>query len=242
MRTRRGDRRPARQRRNSRPLAHPAGRRPSWTRTARALPAPGRRAREPADRNQRRQRPTRLGRQLATDPELPRSGVLAIPSRTPSATATNARLDDRHADRSPESMLSWQLEYGAKIGRAATNFTGPIVFVVVSRHHGGAFVVFTKALPETIEIAAVEGSPTSSTPSTPQSALCGSGRSTGSSRPRRCGRTSSTRYTGGCRAPPVRPECYSPGVTSGLPTQLCTGVARATSVAPGSTVGGSSCP
>jgi hypothetical protein len=40
----------------------------------------------------------------------------------------------------------WQLEYGAEIGRAVTNFKGPIVFVVVSRYHGGAFVVFSKAL------------------------------------------------------------------------------------------------
>jgi acetyl/propionyl-CoA carboxylase alpha subunit/acetyl-CoA carboxylase carboxyltransferase component len=61
-------------------------------------------------------------------------------------------------DGSPESMRYWQLEYGAEIGRAVTNFDGPIVFVVVSRYHGGAFVVFSKALTESIEIAAVEGS------------------------------------------------------------------------------------
>ncbi len=61
-------------------------------------------------------------------------------------------------DGSPESMRQWQLEYGAEIGRAVTNFEGPIVFVVVSRYHGGAFVVFSKALTETMEIAAVEGS------------------------------------------------------------------------------------
>jgi acetyl-CoA carboxylase carboxyltransferase component len=61
-------------------------------------------------------------------------------------------------DGSPESMRQWQLEYGAEIGRAVTNFEGPIVFVVVSRYHGGAFVVFSKVLTETMEIAAVEGS------------------------------------------------------------------------------------
>jgi len=61
-------------------------------------------------------------------------------------------------DGSPESMRRWQLEYGAEIGRAVTNFDGPIAFVVVSRYHGGAFVVFSKALNESIEIAAVEGS------------------------------------------------------------------------------------
>ena len=61
-------------------------------------------------------------------------------------------------DGSPESMRRWQLEYGAEIGRAVTNFRGPIVFVVVSRYHGGAFVVFSKKLNERMEIAAVEGS------------------------------------------------------------------------------------
>jgi acetyl-CoA carboxylase carboxyltransferase component len=61
-------------------------------------------------------------------------------------------------DGSPESMRHWQLEYGAEIGRAVTNFAGPIVFVVVSRYHGGAFVVFSKALNSGMEIAAVEGS------------------------------------------------------------------------------------
>ncbi|WP_156685537.1 ATP-binding protein [Mycobacterium sp. Marseille-P9652] len=61
-------------------------------------------------------------------------------------------------DGSPESMRRWQLEYGAEIGRAVTNFRGPIVFVVVSRYHGGAFVVFSKKLNERIEIAALEGS------------------------------------------------------------------------------------
>ncbi|MFZ0833689.1 MAG: carboxyl transferase domain-containing protein, partial [Mycobacterium sp.] len=61
-------------------------------------------------------------------------------------------------DGSPESMRRWQLEYGAEIGRAVTNFRGPIVFVVVSRYHGGAFVVFSKRLNENLEIAAVEGS------------------------------------------------------------------------------------
>ncbi|MGV1006493.1 MAG: carboxyl transferase domain-containing protein, partial [Candidatus Nanopelagicales bacterium] len=61
-------------------------------------------------------------------------------------------------DGSPESMRHWQLEYGAEIGRAVTNFRGPIVFVVVSRYHGGAFVVFSKALNPDLQIFAVEGS------------------------------------------------------------------------------------
>ncbi|WP_116113926.1 carboxyl transferase domain-containing protein [Austwickia chelonae] len=61
-------------------------------------------------------------------------------------------------DGSPESMRNWQLEYGAEIGRAITNFRGPIIFVVVSRYHGGAFVVFSKQLNPFMEIAAITGS------------------------------------------------------------------------------------
>ena len=61
-------------------------------------------------------------------------------------------------DGSPESMRTWQLEYGAEIGRAVTNFDGPIVFAVISRYHGGAFVVFSKQLNDNMEVTAVEGS------------------------------------------------------------------------------------
>jgi acetyl-CoA carboxylase carboxyltransferase component len=61
-------------------------------------------------------------------------------------------------DGSPESMRSRQLEYGAEIGRAVTNFDGPIVFTVISRYHGGAFVVFSKQLNDNLEVVAVEGS------------------------------------------------------------------------------------
>jgi acetyl-CoA carboxylase carboxyltransferase component len=61
-------------------------------------------------------------------------------------------------DGSPESMRRWQLEYGAEIGRAVVNFDGPIVFCVVSRYHGGAFVVFSKTLNDNMEVAALEGS------------------------------------------------------------------------------------
>ncbi|HET9209509.1 MAG TPA: carboxyl transferase domain-containing protein, partial [Thermoanaerobaculia bacterium] len=60
-------------------------------------------------------------------------------------------------DGSPESMRLWQLEYGAEIGRAVVNFRGPIVFCVVSRYHGGAFVVFSNALHDNMEVAALEG-------------------------------------------------------------------------------------
>jgi acetyl-CoA carboxylase carboxyltransferase component len=37
------------------------------------------------------------------------------------------------------------------------NFDGPIVFVVVSRYHGGAFVVFSQRLNADLETIAVEG-------------------------------------------------------------------------------------
>jgi acetyl/propionyl-CoA carboxylase alpha subunit/acetyl-CoA carboxylase carboxyltransferase component len=61
-------------------------------------------------------------------------------------------------DGSPESLRELQLELGAEIGRAVVNFDGPIVFCVISRYHGGAFVVFSKALNDHLEVAAVEGS------------------------------------------------------------------------------------
>ncbi len=61
-------------------------------------------------------------------------------------------------DGSPESMRRRQLEFGAEIGRAAVNFAGPIVFCVVSRYHGGAFVVFSQRLNENLITVAVEGS------------------------------------------------------------------------------------
>ncbi|XBB67844.1 carboxyl transferase domain-containing protein [Nocardioides sp. WV_118_6] len=61
-------------------------------------------------------------------------------------------------DGSPESMRNLQLEYGAEIGRAIVNFDGPIVFCVISRYHGGAFVVFSKQLNPSMTVLAIEGS------------------------------------------------------------------------------------
>ena len=55
-------------------------------------------------------------------------------------------------------MRELQLEYGAEIGRAVVNFKGPIVFCVISRYHGGAYVVFSGKLNEQLEVAALEGS------------------------------------------------------------------------------------
>ncbi|MCA9552900.1 MAG: DUF2118 domain-containing protein [Myxococcales bacterium] len=60
-------------------------------------------------------------------------------------------------DGSPESMRNLQLEYGAEIGRAVVNFDGPIVFCVISRYHGGAFVVFSAKLNDNMEVAALAG-------------------------------------------------------------------------------------
>ena len=61
-------------------------------------------------------------------------------------------------DGSPESMRKLQLEYGAEIARAVVNFAGPIVFLVVSRYHGGAYVVFSRELNPNLRAAALEGS------------------------------------------------------------------------------------
>jgi acetyl/propionyl-CoA carboxylase alpha subunit/acetyl-CoA carboxylase carboxyltransferase component len=61
-------------------------------------------------------------------------------------------------DGSPESMRKLQLEYGAEIARAVVNFEGPLVFLVVSRYHGGAYVVFSRKLNPNLRALAVEGS------------------------------------------------------------------------------------
>ena len=60
-------------------------------------------------------------------------------------------------DGSPESMRRLQLEYGAEIGRAVVNFKGPMVFCVISRYHGGAYVVFSRKLNQSLEVVALEG-------------------------------------------------------------------------------------
>ncbi len=60
-------------------------------------------------------------------------------------------------DGSPESMRRLQLEFGAEIGRAVVNFQGPLVFCVISRYHGGAYVVFSRTLNENLQVAALEG-------------------------------------------------------------------------------------
>lgn len=61
-------------------------------------------------------------------------------------------------DGSPESLRNWQLEYGAEIARAVVSFDQAIYFVVLSRYHGGAYVVFSKSLNPQIQVIAIEGS------------------------------------------------------------------------------------
>jgi len=100
-------------------------------------------------------------------PDTYTAGTLFPRSSKKAARAINAASGNRPLvvlanlsgfDGSPDSMRNLQLEYGAEIGRAIVNFDGPIVFCVVSRYHGGAFVVFSKALNPAMTVLAVEGS------------------------------------------------------------------------------------
>ncbi|MFJ8580056.1 carboxyl transferase domain-containing protein [Micromonospora sp. NPDC093277] len=100
-------------------------------------------------------------------PDTYTAGTLFPRSSKKTARAINAASGNRPLvvlanlsgfDGSPESMRQLQLEYGAEIGRAIVNFEGPIVFCVISRYHGGAFVVFSKALNPSMTVLAVDGS------------------------------------------------------------------------------------
>jgi acetyl-CoA carboxylase carboxyltransferase component len=122
----------------------------------------------------------RAGLVPADGPEAWTAGTLFPKSSKKVARVINAASGNRPLvvlanlsgfDGSPESLRKLQLEFGAEIGRAVTNFDGPIVFVVVSRYHGGAFVVFSKTLNEHMEIAAVEGSYASVIGGTPAAAV-----------------------------------------------------------------------
>jgi acetyl-CoA carboxylase carboxyltransferase component len=108
----------------------------------------------------------RLGFIPADGPDQWTSGTLFPQSSKKVARAINASSNNRPVvilanlsgfDGSPESMRRLQLEYGAEIGRAVVNFKGPMVFCVISRFHGGAYVVFSRALNEQLEVAALEG-------------------------------------------------------------------------------------
>ena len=108
----------------------------------------------------------RLGFVPADGPDQWTAGTLFPLSSKKVARAINSASNNRPVavlanlsgfDGSPESLRKLQLEYGAEIGRSVVNFKGPIVFCVVSRYHGGAYVVFSRALNENIEVAALEG-------------------------------------------------------------------------------------
>ncbi|QNJ96546.1 ATP-grasp domain-containing protein (plasmid) [Mycolicibacterium fluoranthenivorans] len=110
---------------------------------------------------------SRKGWHPADGPDQWTSGTLFPHSSKKTARAINAASGNRPLvvlanlsgfDGSPESLRKFQLEYGAEIGRAIVNFDGPVVFCVISRYHGGAFVVFSNALNENMEVLAVEGS------------------------------------------------------------------------------------
>ena len=113
-------------------------------------------------------RPTlRMGFVPADGPDQWSAGTLFPLSSKKVARAINAASHNRPVvvlanlsgfDGSPESMRKLQLEYGAEIGRAVVNFDGPMVFCVISRYHGGAYVVFSRALNENLEVVALEGS------------------------------------------------------------------------------------
>ena len=103
----------------------------------------------------------------ADGPEQWTAGTLFPRSSKKAARAINAASGSRPLvvlanlsgfDGSPESLRKLQLEYGAEIGRSVVNFDGPIVFCVVSRYHGGAFVVFSGTLNDNMQVIAVEGS------------------------------------------------------------------------------------
>jgi acetyl-CoA carboxylase carboxyltransferase component len=61
-------------------------------------------------------------------------------------------------DSSPESLRSGQLEYAAEIARAVVEFEGPIVLIVLDRCHEAAGLIFSPALNDSLEMAAIAGS------------------------------------------------------------------------------------
>jgi acetyl-CoA carboxylase carboxyltransferase component len=109
----------------------------------------------------------RRGSFPADGPDQWTAGTLFPRSSKKTARAINSASGNRPLvvlanlsgfDGSPESLRKLQLEYGAEIGRAIVNFDGAIVFCVISRYHGGAFVVFSGALNDNMEVVAIEGS------------------------------------------------------------------------------------
>jgi len=108
----------------------------------------------------------RVGPVPGDGPKMWTAGTFVPQSSRKMARAINAASGNRPLvilanlsgfDGSPESLRRRQLEYGAEIGRAVVNFDGPITLVVISRFHGGAFVVFSNRLHDRMETLALEG-------------------------------------------------------------------------------------
>ncbi len=133
----------------------------------------------------------RLGFIPADGPDQWSAGTLFPQSSKKVARAVNAASNNRPLvvlanlsgfDGSPESMRRLQLEYGAEIGRAVVNFKGPIVFCVISRYHGGAYVVFSRALNEQMEVVALDGTYASVIGGAPAAAVVFAGEVEGKAR------------------------------------------------------------
>lgn len=109
----------------------------------------------------------RIGHTPNDGPDTWTGGTLFPHSSIKVARALNAASGNRPAvilanlsgfDGSPESMRRGVLEYGAEIARAVVRFRGKILFVVVSRYHGGAYVVFSRELNDGMRAVALSGS------------------------------------------------------------------------------------
>ncbi|MEE9282305.1 MAG: carboxyl transferase domain-containing protein [Myxococcota bacterium] len=109
----------------------------------------------------------RLGYTPNDGPDSWTAGTLFPASSKKVARALNAASGNRPVvilanlsgfDGSPESMRRGILEFGAEIARAVVRFDGKLVFTVVSRYHGGAYVVFSRELNDGMHAVALSGS------------------------------------------------------------------------------------
>jgi acetyl/propionyl-CoA carboxylase alpha subunit/acetyl-CoA carboxylase carboxyltransferase component len=109
----------------------------------------------------------RIGYTPNDGPNAWTAATLFPPSSKKVARALNAASNNRPAvilanlsgfDGSPESMRRGVLEMGAEIARAVVRFQGKIAFIVVTRYHGGAYVVFSRELNDGMSVAALQGS------------------------------------------------------------------------------------
>jgi acetyl-CoA carboxylase carboxyltransferase component len=109
----------------------------------------------------------RIGHVPNDGPDTWTAGTLFPLSSKKVARALNAASGRRPAvvlanlsgfDGSPESMRRGVLEFGAEIARAVVRFEGPLLFTVVSRYHGGAYVVFSRELNDDMRVMALRGS------------------------------------------------------------------------------------